>query len=168
MRLAPQLKDLDVFIAGNRFAGQLMSYTRPTLTAKVESHLAAGMLSEVDLIMGLEPMETEMKFAGDQPLLNAEFANPRLDGSLVRYVGMYDAGAEGGVVRYEITTRGRYLEIDRGSDEKGSKSEATYKQKVVYYKEVVDGVVAFEIDVLAGIWIVNGVDLWQAIREGLN
>lgn len=168
MRLPPMLQDMDVFAANQRFRGQVTTYVRPKLAMKTETWLAAGMLGEVKLKFGLEEMESESKFGGDQPALNAEFGDPRIDGSMLRFVGAYQAGDDGDVTRVEITQRGSTIEIDRGDDEKGSKTESTYKHSLVYYKEVVNGDVMFEIDMLAGIFIVNGVDRWQQIRDAIN
>lgn len=167
MRLPAQLKDLNVFAANQSFLGLVTAFTRPPLTVTTEAHKAGGFLGEVQLQLGLDAMEAEVKFGGDQPAINNEFGNPRIDGSMLRYVGAYQEDDNGEVTRVEITTRGRYTEIGRGDDEKGSKSESTYKLALVYYKEVVNGRVAFEIDFLAGIWIVNGVDRWQQIREAI-
>lgn len=168
MRLPPMLKDFDVFAANQRFKGLATTYVRPKIALKTETWLAAGMLGEVKLAFGLEELESESKFGGDQPALNAEFGDPRIDGSLLRFVGAYQAEDDGDVTRVEITQRGRTVEIDRGDDEKGTKTEVSYKHSLVYYKEVVDGVVMFEIDMLESVFIVNGVDRWQQIRDAVN
>lgn len=167
MRLPAMLKDLNVFAANQSFAGQVATYTRPKLALKTETWAGGGMLGEVKLSFGLEELEAESKFGGDQPALNREFGTPRIDGSLLRYVGAYQAEDDGAVTRVEITERGRYVEIDRGDDEKASKTESTYKHALVYYKEVVNGRTMFEIDMLGGVFIVDGVDRWKEIREAI-
>lgn len=168
MRLPPMLKDLDVFAANQRFKGLVTTYVRPKIALKTETWLAGGMLGEVKLAFGLEELESESKYGGDQPALNAEFGDPRIDGGLLRFVGAYQAEDDGRVTRVEITQRGRTVEIDRGDDEKGAKTETVYKHALVYYKEVVDGRVMFEIDMLDGVFIVDGVDRWQQIRDAVN
>ncbi|RYG20459.1 MAG: phage major tail tube protein [Caulobacteraceae bacterium] len=168
MRLPDQLKDLNVFGGNASFLGEVTTFTRPPMAITTEAHKGGGMLGEVQLQLGLEAMEAEVKFGGDQTALNAEFGHPRIDGSMLRFVGAYQRDDTGVVTTVEITTRGRYTEIDRGDDEKGGKTEASYKLALVYYKEVVNGRVAFEIDFLKGIWIVNGVDRWKEIREAIQ
>ena len=59
---------------------------------------------------------------------------------------------------------GRTNEIDTGEQEIGSKNGVSYKTDCVYYKQVRNGVVEFEIDTLNKKLLVYGVDRWAQLR----
>ena len=164
MNLPRQLKDMNVFGAGQSFLGESLSFTRPKLTMATEDYKGGGMLAPAKLNMGLDALEVTHKYGGDMPALNNEFGAAEIDASQLRYVGAYQNDATGELDNVEIIIRGRHEEIDAGDDEVGSKSGTTYKTAVVYYKQTRNGVIEFEIDTLAGVFMVGGVDRWAEIR----
>lgn len=168
MKLPRQLKDMNVFGAGQSFLGECTAFTRPKLTMKTEAHRGGGMLGEAKLNMGLEALEVTHKYGGDIPELNREFGASEIDASQVRFVGAYQNDESGAPDVVEITVRGRHEEIDAGDDEIGSKSGTTYKTACVYYKQTRNDVVEYEIDMLAGVFIVGGVDRWAEIRTAIR
>lgn len=168
MKLPRQLKDMNMFGASTTFRGQCTAFTRPKLALKTETHRGAGMLGEVKLNMGLEALEVTHKYGGDIPELNREFGANDADASQLRFVGAYQNDENASLDTVEIVIRGRHEEIDAGDDEIGSKSGTTYKTACVYYKQTRNGVVEFEIDMLAGVFIVGGVDRWAQIRQAVS
>lgn len=165
MNLPRQLQDMNVFADGRPLTGQCQTFTRPKLVIKTEEYLGAGMGAPVKLHMGsLEGLEVTHKYGGEMPELNAGFGASRLDASALRFAGAYKNDATGGYDNVQITVRGRHNEIDPGDDQVGDKSGHSYKTDVVYYKQVRNGVVEFEIDVLDKKLIVNGVDRWAELR----
>lgn len=165
MKLPRQLKDFNVFGGGGQsFIGECQSFTRPKLAMKLEESRQGGMLGAVDLQMGLEKLEVTHKYGGDMPALDAEFGAASIDASQLRFAGAYQNDESGALDDVQITVRGRHVEIDAGDDEVGSKSGTAYKTTCVYYKQVRNGTVEFEIDMLAGVFNVHGVDRWAEIR----
>ena len=92
----------------------------------------------------------------------------KANGALVRYAGAYQRDDTGDVQAVEIVTRGRYSEIDFGNAKVGDKSTTKSKVSLSYYKLTVDGEVLVEIDVLAFICTINGVDLLAAQRKAIG
>ncbi|MFN3931609.1 MAG: phage major tail tube protein [Brevundimonas sp.] len=164
MKLPRQLKDMNVFNAANSFAGECLSFTRPKLAIKTEAYRGGGMLGEVQLDMGLEALEVTHKYGGDIPELNREFGANELDATQLRFAGAYQNDETGGYDDVQIVVRGRHVEIDAGDDEIGSKSGTAYKTACVYYKQTRNGRVEFEVDMLAGRFVVDGVDRWAELR----
>lgn len=164
MKMPRQLKDMNVFNATDTFAGQCKSFTRPKIAMKTETWRGGGMLAEVQLDMGLEALEAESEFGGIMPELDREFGAAELDASQLRFAGAYQNDETGGYDNVQVIIRGRHTERDAGGDSVGEKSSAKYKHACVYYKETINGRTAFEIDVLAGKYIVDGVDRWAAVR----
>jgi len=64
--------------------------------------------------------------------------------------------------------RGRHKEIEFGDQEVGEAGEFSVTSGLVYYKLVWNGRTEIEIDVLAGIEIVDGVDRRAAIRNAIG
>lgn len=164
MNLPRQLKDMNVFGDGQSFLGEALTFTRPKLAMKLEEYRGGGMLGGVQIQMGLEALECTHKYGGDIPALGAGFGSNRLDESQLRFAGAYQNDATGGIDDVQIIVRGRHVEVDAGDDEIGSKSGTTYKTACVYYKQTRNGRVEFEIDMTAGVLIVDGVDRWAEIR----
>ncbi len=168
MQLPRQLKDMNVFNAANSFAGQATKFTRPKLVIKTEDYRGAGMLGTVKLDMGLEGLEVEHEYGGDMPELNREFGSTDIDGSQLRFAGAYQNDDTGRYDNVQIVVRGRHTEIDSGTDEVGAKSGTKYKTACTYYKQTRNGRVEFEIDLIAGTFIVDGRDRRAELRRIIN
>ena len=63
---------------------------------------------------------------------------------------------------------GRHQELDRGSWKPGDDNEIKVKTVCSYYREEVDGRVLLEIDMVRGIYVVDGVDRYAEIRAALE
>jgi P2 family phage contractile tail tube protein len=164
MNLPRQLMDMNTFGGGQSFLGECLSFTRPKIALAMEEYRGGGMPGPVKLAVGLQGIEVTHKYGGDMPALNSEFGAAEVDASQLRWVGSYQNQATGELDNVEVVVRGRHEEIDTGDDEVGSKSGTTYKTTCSYYKQVRNGVVEFEIDMLGAVFIVNGVDRWADIR----
>lgn len=164
MNLPRQLKDMNVFADGESFIGECLAFTDAKLAMKLEEYRGGGMLGPVDLQMGLEKIEVTHKYGGEMPSLNRGFGAPTVDASQLRFAGGFQNDQTGGFDDLQIVVRGRHVEIDNGDHEIGGKSGSTYKTICSYYKKTRNGVVEFEIDMLAGVFIVFGVDRWAELR----
>ena len=157
MALPKKLKDMRTFVDGNRYAGEVPEVTLPKLAIKTEAYRGGGMLGEVDIDMGLEKLEAEIKAGGLLKDLFRGFGATTHDAVLIRFAGAYQSES-GGVEAAEATMRGRIAEIDPGSAKPGSDTEHTFKYTLTYYRLDIDGQNEIEIDVVGGTYIVGGVD----------
>lgn len=165
MNLPRQLKDMNVFQEGASFVGQSKSLTRPKLALATEDYRGGGMGGPVKLDLGLQALEAEHTYGGAIPEILRRFGEPRVGGVGLRFALAYQNDATGLYDDVQITLRGRHEEIDFGSDEVGSASEFKVKTTCSYYKETRNGVVELEIDLLAQIFLVGGVDRWAELRR---
>lgn len=163
-----KLKNFNVFGNGESWLGQVGEITPPKLTRKVEQWRGGSMLGEVDIDLGLEKLELELKIGG--LLLGAlrMFGLVGIAGAQLRFVGAYQDDQSGEVMALEIVTRGRMTEIDLGTGKAGDNTEHTYKLSATYMKWTVNGRVEAEVDLLNNIFIVDGVDLTAQIRIALG
>lgn len=166
--MIPQmLTNFALFLAGKGYAGKVSKVTLPKLKRKTEAHRGGGMDAEIDMPMGLEKLETSFSLVG-------------VDRESLAFFGIASAGAfngtfrgaftdrKGGVVAAVATYRGLLTEVDMGDWEAGKKGETKYSATLDYYKLEVDGRVVFEIDPLANIRIIDGVDELAAERAALG
>lgn len=168
MGLPSVLKNFTCFVDGNNFLGEMGEVGLGKISEKVEQIRPGGVLGEIDVSMGLEKFEVELKSLGLADRLLAKFGRVGVASTLLRFVGAYQEDVEGGVKPAELVVRGRIPEIDPGTAAAGNKTEWSTKMTGVYLKWTVSGRVLIEIDWLNCIYIVDGVDRYAEIRAALG
>lgn len=166
--LPSKLKQYRVYGDGDNYLGKSKTVTLPKLAITGEGYRGAGMLSEVDTDMGLEKMEMEHSYGGFMREILRQFGVTTIDGTMIRFVGAYQADDNGAVQAAELVVRGRHREIDPGDAEVGKDTEWKVKSALTYLKWTVDGIVEVEVDVLNMIFLVGGVDRYAAIRQAIG
>jgi P2 family phage contractile tail tube protein len=167
MALPRKLKQIMLFQDGASWLGEVISATPPKLARKLEEYRGAGMDTPVKLDMGGEAMDFEFTAAG--PLREAIAAyGGSMTGTMLRFVAVYERDDTGAIEVCEHIVRGRYEEIDFGDLKPGELGDFKGKLSLAYYRQEWDGVVAIEIDPLAGIRAVNGVNLLAGVRSALG
>ncbi|MFV0625196.1 phage major tail tube protein [Sphingomonas sp. ac-8] len=166
--LPAKLKNWNVFVNGEDYAGVASELALPKLAEKVEQWRGAGMLAEVDVSMGLEKLELEHKYGGLVRDILRQFGAVGVGSSMIRFVGAYQEEVAGGVMAAELVVRGKHVEIDPGSAKAGDETEWTVKSTLTYLRWRVNGRTEIEIDVINNILIVDGFDRMIAIRAALG
>lgn len=164
-RLPRTLKMMNVFVNGESFAGEAQTVTLPPLTRKVESMtLNTGFDAELD--MGNEVIVLAHKYAGRVPReIMAGYGAPGLGSQMVRFAGAYQDQDTGAHELHEIVVRGSHKEITPGDQKVGSVGEGEVQTTCTYYKHTIDGAVVMEIDILTGMFAVDGVDRTAELRQ---
>jgi P2 family phage contractile tail tube protein len=168
MAMIPEtLANLNLFVDGTSFQGDVPSLTLPKLTLKTEEHRAGGMDMPIELDMGMEKMESNFTTTG-----------VRKDS--LKFFGLADGNAFNGTFRgsYKIqkgqtksvvvTLRGTLKEIDMGDWKAGDKAEIKHAIAVTYYKLEVGGEMIYEIDPTGMKRVINGVDQLADQRRDLG
>lgn len=168
MAIIPEtLANMNLFVDGVSFQGDVPSLTLPKLTLKMEEHRAGGMDAPVELDMGMEKQE-------------AGFVTTGVRREALKFFGLADGtafngtfrgafkGLKGKVTPVVVTLRGALKEVDMGDWKPGDKAEIKYNVAVTYYKLEVDGRLIYEIDPLGMIRVINGVDQLAAQRSALG
>lgn len=163
MGLPRKLKNLNTYVDGEGFLGTVSEFEEPKLAIATEEWRGGGMLGPVMLDKGLEAMEGTITMGGHVAQLIRKFGTTRVDGVRVRFVGAYQADNGGAPQSVEVYIGGRFTEIDLGKAKAGDDTEQKYKVPLAYYRRVVDGRTEIEIDMLRGIFLVDGVDRYAQI-----
>lgn len=161
------LKNLNLFVDGRGYAGQIDEYNPPDLSIQVEDYRGGGMDAPVALDMGQEGLETS-------------FALIAYDADVLALWGVAEGEtvpftARGALESYDGTVkpvahymRGKIVTLARGTWAPGQKPSLTVTMRLDYYKEEHNGIVTHEIDVVNMVRVVNGVDRLAAQRAALG
>lgn len=161
------LKNINLFVDGKGFAGQIEEYNPPKESIKTEDFQAGGMIGPVELTQGLEKMESDFSLiAYDRDILALMGV---VEGKQVQltargYLESFD-GTKSAVAH---KMRVKIKELDRGTWKPGEKASLKVSCAVSYFKEERDGVTVTEIDMENMVYIKNGVDLLTQARNALG
>lgn len=168
MALPALLKNFNLFDDGNSLMGVVDEVTLPKLSRKTEAFQGGGMPIPIDIDIGGEKIELDWSCAGFVLDAVKQYGAAKANAVLLRFAGAYQREDTGDVQSVEIVVRGRHTEIDHGKAKIGDKSTTQVKTSCSYYKLTVDGQVQIEIDALAMIFTVNGVDMLAAQRKAIG
>ncbi|WP_419779816.1 phage major tail tube protein [Maridesulfovibrio sp.] len=161
------LKDMDLYVDGRGYAGNIESFKPPKLSLTTKDHRAGGMDSSVAVETGMEALETSFVLTGhfedvlslwgvavgEKPQITARGSLESRDGTVTPVV---------------INMRGLIVSIEDGDWKPGEGNTQTFTVKPDYYKREQGGTVLHEIDVPNMVRKINGVDQLEARRNALG
>lgn len=170
MGMPSKLKNLNLYNDGVSYLGKVSSFTPPSLARKTEAWRGGGMIGAAKADFGIDDdgLQVQWKVGGYVRQLLRQFGATTMDAVQLRFAGAYQDDSTGVVDAVEIVVRGRHSEIDRGEAKAGEDTEWSITTECVYYKETLNGITVFEVDVLNGVYKVDGNDLTENIRAALG
>jgi uncharacterized protein len=171
MALPRKLKKLNVFLNGDNWVGVAEDFTPAKLSRKFEPYRGGGMGGAVNIDMGMEDsaLDVSFTFGGYGEELLRCMGEPKADGTSLRFNGSVQRDDTGEVGAVEIVCRGRFKELDRGTLKSGDNTQAKVSMVNTYYKEIIDGQVIHEIDLINMIEIgPDGVDRMAEHRKAIG
>lgn len=163
-----KLKDIRLYNEANSYQGVVAEMTIPKIVQITEDWRGGGSLGPIPIFHGIETPTFEWTLGGQDDLVVTQAGLLRHDGALLRAIGAFQSDADGSVRTVEAVMRGRHSELDFGTWKPGSDTEEKVKTVCTYYKMISNGRELFEIDMLAGIFIVDGIDRRAEIRAALG
>jgi hypothetical protein len=161
------LKNLNLFLDGRGYAGQVTEYTAPDMTVATEDLRAGGMDAPLPIDQGMEALSASFVLAGydaDALALWSVSEGEKVALTIRAALESYD----GTVTPVVHNMRCRILGIARGTWTPGQQSPLTFNVSVEYFKETHGDRVLYEIDVINMKRVVNGVDRLAAQRAALG
>ncbi|WP_046059708.1 phage major tail tube protein [Paracidovorax citrulli] len=168
MGLPRKLTHFALFQDGVSHVGEVPEVTPPKLTRKMEDYRSGGMNLPVKADYGMEPMEMEWTAAGYMRDLFTSWGAPRHDAVLLRFVGALQRDDAESVDSIEIVVRGRHSELDPGNAKAAEQTAFKVKSALSYYKLIMNGETLIEIDAVALVENVGGVDRLAQVRAILG
>lgn len=151
------IKYLNLSVDGRGYAGKIEEYSPPDLTLITEAFRAGGMDGPIDLDMGMEG-------------LTSNFVLTSYDADVLALWGVKKGAgvqftARGSMESLDGTTKpvvhnmtGKIISLARGTWGSGNKPSLTTGISLSYYREVHNGRVTTEIDLINMVRIIDGVD----------
>lgn len=169
MGLPRKLKVMTTIIDGIGYAGETKTMKLPNLDRKFEAYKGGGMNRPAKLDMGGgDDLDLEHTYGGPLREIIRQYGEASITGVQIRWIGSYENDDTGEITSVEIVVRGRHEEIDRGDQQPGELGDFKVKTACAYYKEIWNGRTEVEIDILANVEIVNGIDMMAAHRAVLG
>jgi hypothetical protein len=163
-----KINNFNVYKEGGKLVGVSAEVTLPSLEASTETISGAGIAGEYESpnIGHFGPISMEIPFntlyTDIFDLLTPETKNITLRGSMA----LYDVAA-GKLVNkgIKILVKGMPKGIDLGKMSPGKPMENKVPLEISYIKVDIDGKTVLEVDKLNFIYVVNGIDYLQEIRN---
>lgn len=161
------LRNCSTFVDGYGLHGATSQLTLPKFTELNEEHRGGGMDGPLEIALGYEKLESSVEMADADPRVIGLWGLRPGTVKAFTHKG-YIVGEDGTDRAAECHMRGRIKELDFGDWKPGELAKLNYSLALRYVKLSIGDTVLHEIDVLAGIRIVNGVDQNVAMRQALG
>ena len=160
-------KNLNLFVDGRGYAGQIEEFNPPKLALVTEEFRGGGMDAPIEITMGMEKLECDFSLiAYDAEVLKLFGV---AEGNLVPFVAREALESFDGTITPVVhTMRGKIREIDPGASKPGDKPSLKVSMALTYYKRQHGATTVLEIDVENMVRVVNGVDALAGIRNALG
>jgi len=161
------LKNMNLFVDGRGYAGDVQEMTPPTLTVQTEEFRGGGMDAPANLDMGMEAMECSFTLTKYDKEVLKQFglAQGNVMPLTMRGHLESDDGSSEAIV---INLRGKITTLEPGTWTPGDKATLQGTVSLRYYKYTQGGEVLHEIDVPGMKRIIGGVDQLADMRANLG
>jgi P2 family phage contractile tail tube protein len=164
------LNNANIYIDGNSLLGQAEEFKLPVVTFKMADHKAVGMVGTIKLPSGIDALEGEVKWNSFYPSTWPKLLDPfgtlqlQARGSLETY------SSQGRIkeVPYVVFLTASFNEVPAGEFSQNDKAVFNSKYYASYIKQRVDGQDILEIDAMANIYKVGGVDKLDIYRRNIG
>lgn len=165
-----RLTNANIYVDGNSWLGRAEEITLPVITSKMSEHKALGMVGMVELFSGIDKLEARIKWNSVYKDAFKKMANFTKSMQIQVRASLESYGSEGltaqtACVAY-MTVQSKSLPL--GAFKQNENVELENALNVTYIKLVVGGETILELDVLANIYTVGGVDLLAEYRANLG
>lgn len=164
------LTNANVYFDGASYLGKVSEVTLPDVQFKQADHQALGMHAMSKIPTGMDAMELSMKWTTIVPQAMKKVANGYKAWTFeVRSsLETYESTGRTNEASYIAYFRGIPTNIPGGNFKQHDNVEAETKFNINYFKLEIGGETLFEIDALANIYIVDGVDQLATYRANLG
>jgi len=165
-----RVTNANVYINGVSQLGKAEEIDLPKVTMKMVEHKALGMIGSFELPAGLEKMEVRIKWNAVYGDVISNMANPykAIDFSCRSSVENWSASGRDAESPMKCIFRGTFKEVPTGNFKQHDNVEMESRVAVTYLRLDYNGLPKIEIDVLANIWKVDGVDILANYKANIG
>jgi uncharacterized protein len=160
------LTNANIYADGSNFIGRAKEIQLPEVAFKQVDHEALGMVGMTELFAGIEKMEATIMWNSAYPDALRKFSNPNAAVQLQARANMRIEASTGLVdeVAVVIDMTARPKNMPGYNFKQHENVELETKLNITYISIKIDGEVISEVDILANIFKVGGVDLLAKYR----
>lgn len=165
-----RVTNANVYINGNSFLGKAEEVQAPVIKHKLAEHKALGMVGSVEFFSGIEKMEAKIKWNSFYSDVMSLISNPVAAVQLqVRSsIEEYTSSGRTSEVPYVCYMTGSFKDIPAGNFKQHENVEVESNLSITYCRIEIGGIAKLEIDVLANIYKVDGVDILSQYRSNIG
>jgi len=164
------LTNANLYINGNSLLGKADEFKLPTVKFKMVEHKAVGMIGTIKLPGGIDALEGEVKWNSFYQDVWGNLLDPYTAIQLQARGSLETWNSQGrqAQVPYVVFLTCSFHEVPPGDFKQNDKAEFQSKYTATYIKQVVDGKDILEVDMMANIYKVNGVDKLDLYRNNIG
>lgn len=165
-----KLTNANVYLEGNSLLGMAEEITLPELNGKMADHKALGMIGHLEFWAGLDKMEAKVKWNSFYPSVMRKSADPTKAVKLQVRSSLESFDSSGRTAQQSVVCyiTGMFKKHPGGAFKQHDNVELENTLNVSYIKLEIAGSVIYEVDVLANIYRVDGVDIMATYRSNLG
>ncbi|EMK0351729.1 MULTISPECIES: phage major tail tube protein [Citrobacter] len=165
-----RITNANLYLAGNNLLGRAEEVKLPDVSMIMQEHKALGMVGKVELPAGFDKLEGEIKWNSFYRDAMLAAGNPYKALTLQCRSNVQRYGSQGMIDEVPLVT---FLTImfkknPLGSFKQHENAEFTSGFTCTYIKQVMDGEELLELDYLANIFRVGGVDMLTDYRANIG
>lgn len=164
------LSNANIYIDGNCLLGRAEEFKLPDIKFKMAEHKAVGMVGAIKLPNGFEALEGEVKWNSFYLDLWPKLLDPFSAVQMQARGNLETHTSQGRTaqVPYVVFLTAQFYEVPSGAFKQNDKAEFPSKYYATYIKQQVAGLDVLEIDTMANIYKVNGVDKLDMYRNNIG
>lgn len=165
-----RITNANVYVDGRSKLGKAEEIKLPDIQAIMQEHKALGMVGKIELPAGFDKLEGEIKWNSLYQDVATVMANPFKAVALQCRSSIETYGAQGRQQEVSLVT---YMTVmfkknPLGTFKQHENAEFGSAFSCTYIKQVIDGQEVLELDYMANIFRVNGVDQLQGYRNNIG
>ena len=165
-----RITNANIYVNGNSLLGRAEEIKLPDVSAIMQEHKALGMVGKIELPAGFDKLEGEIKWNSLYKDVAKTVANPYKAVQLQCRSNIETYGAQGRLQEVSLVT---YLTVmfkknPMGTFKQNESAEFSSSFACYYIKQQLAGEDMLELDVLANIYKVGGVDQLDIYRNNIG
>lgn len=161
------LKNFNVFVEGQGYAGRVSEFEPPTIKIKTDNYRGGGMDGEKAVDMGMDLLTAKMTFTEFMPFVMKRVALSHTELTRVQLRGAIRRNNEDAVA-VVVDLHGSFDESSMSKWKSGDRADHEVTMNVGYYKVTIGGDRIYEIDVDNCIRIIGDTDVLESIRVAIG
>lgn len=165
-----RLTNANLYVNGKSLLGQAEEITLPDIKHKLSEHKAIGMVGVMELWAGIDKMEAQIKWNSFYKDTMIEFGDPTKAISIQARGSLETYTSQGRTEQVPVVCyiTGMPKNFPMGNYKQHDNVEAISQMTVTYCKMEINGEEVFEVDVLANIYKVGGVDILAKYKANIG